>query len=300
MPGMPEIIRMLKEGMYHEATPLLKEQLARDPNNIQAIACLAASYSQTGMKTEAIREFVHLTELQPDSAVHHFNLGVAYESIDDAIRAKACFEKALALDPANRKAQQRLDVINARTGQAVGYASMSDPLPGPWSTEDTATSPREPVAPPKGFNWGGFFFPFWWSIAHRAWLWSVIAFFFGGIASIVLLIKGNEIAFENRLFRNMKEFRAVQKAWTIWGMAIHGAIFLLIAIYFGTIMTMIMGDVIRSGRGNTNVIPPMPGIQQMPNTQPMPKMQEDSSRIMNGTDSHRPLPADFAGVHREA
>ncbi|MHB1457936.1 MAG: tetratricopeptide repeat protein [Armatimonadota bacterium] len=116
--GMPEIINMMKDGKYQQSIPLLKDQLGRNPNNLQAIACLAASYSQTGMKTEAIAEFARLTELQPKNAVHYYNLGGAYESVDDAVKAKESLEKALALEPANEKIRQRLDAVNAKTVEA--------------------------------------------------------------------------------------------------------------------------------------------------------------------------------------
>lgn len=253
-PEMPNIIRMFKEGKYQELIPLLKEHLARNPDDIQARACLAASYAQTGNKIDAIQEFIKLTELQPDIPVHYFNLGVAYESAENGVKAKECYEKVLTLNPGHQKAQQRLDDVNAKIGQTPDAAPTSDIQLGSWpagtALDGSPAPPRavppppvynqsydppipsevflmsRPMAPPSGLNWGGFLLPFWWGIAHSAWLWVVVSLFVPLISSIVLLIKGNDIAFENRQFESMEEFESVQKAWTRWGIGVN--IFLIL------------------------------------------------------------------------
>ena len=44
------------------------------------------------------------------------------------------------------------------------------------------------------------------------------------LLSTLFLIKGNEIAWKNRRFRNTAEFKAVQKKWFIWGCWVYGII----------------------------------------------------------------------------
>ncbi|MHB1457931.1 MAG: hypothetical protein ACYC0V_13560 [Armatimonadota bacterium] len=86
--------------------------------------------------------------------------------------------------------------------------------------------------PPKGLNWGAFLEPFFWSIAHNAWLWAVLSIFLHLVAVIVLLINGNEIAYQNRKFSTEAEFNAVQRSWLIWGLIIRGGITIAAIIIF--------------------------------------------------------------------
>lgn len=239
---MPEIIGMFKEGKYQDVIPLLKDYLSQNPDDIQARACLAASYSATGNKIDAIQGFIKLTELQPNVASHHFNLGVAYESTNNAVKAKESYEKAIALNPGNTKAQERLNAVNATLGQKSGSAPTSDSQLGAWPTGGAAQAPgtlppaytqpignpipprafgsEKPASAPEGLNWGAFFLPFFWSIGHSAWLWMVLSIFIYPVAAIVLLVKGNTIGWEKRQFTGTDQFRAVQKVWAIWGVAV--------------------------------------------------------------------------------
>lgn len=241
-PGMPEIIGMFKERRYQEIIPLLKDYLSKNPDDIQARSCLAASYSATGNQVDAIQGFIKLTELQPNVALHYYNLGVAYESMDNTAKAKECYEKALTLSPESPKVQERLKILNAKLGQTSGPAPISDSQLGSWPAGGTSQSqstpppaysqpvgnpipPRtfasdKPASAPEGLNWGAFFLPFWWSIAHSAWLWMVLSIFFSPIISVVLLITGNKVGWENRKFTGTDQFRSVQKVWAIWGVVL--------------------------------------------------------------------------------
>jgi hypothetical protein len=75
-------------------------------------------------------------------------------------------------------------------------------------------------APPKiqGWNWGAFFLGWIWAISHNTWIGLLtLVPSFGFIMNIVLGVKGNEWAWQNRQFESVEQFKAVQKAWTIWG-----------------------------------------------------------------------------------
>ncbi|MHB0998278.1 MAG: tetratricopeptide repeat protein [Armatimonadota bacterium] len=255
--GLIDGVELFKQGKYTDAILVLEKQLAGNPDDIQSRGCLAACYSKTGRTVDAIQAFLKLTELQPDNAVHYFNLGIVYDNADNPDRARECFEKVLALNPGHQKAQQWLDAVNAKI-QSATPEPISDPELGTWpinavSDNTTSTTPppiipplpaytqayeppippeiglymSKPVYAPGGLNWGGFLLPFWWGIAHRAWLWVIVFLFIPILSSIVLLIRGNDIAFENREYSSMEEFESAQRAWTMWGIGVNLVLIML-------------------------------------------------------------------------
>ena len=70
----------------------------------------------------------------------------------------------------------------------------------------------------SGLNWGAFFLTWIWGISHGVWI-TLLCFvpLIDLIMRFVLLIKGNEWAWEKRAFSNVDEFRQVQRAWMVWG-----------------------------------------------------------------------------------
>lgn len=255
---------LFKQGRYGEAIALLQESLGADPNDITTRVFLAASYAKTGRNEEAIAEFTKLTELDPNNPQHFANLGVAYETVGNGEKAKELFEKALALNPDYQMARQRLDALrppapapatptNTEVGgvsEAPSPVTAAGPIvPPPAPLQDTAPDPVSagpvdaggPITPPPGLNWGAFLLPFWWSIFHSAWLWVVLSIVICPVAAIVLLITGNRVACENRKFRSLEEFRAVEKAWTLWGLIILGINVVLGLLLGGTIVALIAG-----------------------------------------------------------
>ena len=49
------------------------------------------------------------------------------------------------------------------------------------------------------------------------------------IMTIIFLIKGNEIAWRNRKFKDIKQFKDIQRKWNIWGYTIFILFFMFIA-----------------------------------------------------------------------
>ncbi|MBQ0105046.1 MAG: hypothetical protein KBT47_03305 [Armatimonadetes bacterium] len=81
----------------------------------------------------------------------------------------------------------------------------------------SAVLPREC----QGLNWGAFFLPFWWSIFNQTYLGLLCLIpCLNFIMSIVLLIKGNEWAWQNRRFVSPADFNECQKIWMKWGLGI--------------------------------------------------------------------------------
>lgn len=73
----------------------------------------------------------------------------------------------------------------------------------------------------RGWNWGGFLLNWIWSIGNKTWigLLSLIPYL-GFVMAIVLGVKGNEWAWQNREWESVEQFKEVQKKWTIWGVII--------------------------------------------------------------------------------
>ena len=57
----------------------------------------------------------------------------------------------------------------------------------------------------------------WLSIIHM-----LISFIPSIMISILCLIKGNEIAWRNRRFKDIEQFKDIQKKWNIWGYCLLG------------------------------------------------------------------------------
>ena len=73
----------------------------------------------------------------------------------------------------------------------------------------------------RGWNWGAFLLNWIWGIGNSVWI-ALLSFlpFIGLIMLFVLGAKGNEWAWQNRKFDNVEEFKAVQRAWTRWGVGL--------------------------------------------------------------------------------
>lgn len=73
----------------------------------------------------------------------------------------------------------------------------------------------------RGMNFGAFFMSFWWSIFNKTYIGLLILVpFLGWLMAFVLLVKGNEWAWQNRRFESVEEFRQVQKSWTNWSLGL--------------------------------------------------------------------------------
>ncbi len=89
----------------------------------------------------------------------------------------------------------------------------------------------------KGWNWGAFFLNWIWAIAHNTWI-GLLALVLGIIMSIILGVKGNEWAWQNRKWESVEQFKQVQKAWATWGLIIFIASIVL-SVVASVISTMI-------------------------------------------------------------
>ncbi|NEO81656.1 serine/threonine-protein kinase [Moorena sp. SIO4G3] len=70
----------------------------------------------------------------------------------------------------------------------------------------------------KGWNWGAFLIPWFWSMTNNVWI-GLIAFVpqVGWFMAIALGAKGNEWAWKSRRWRSIEHFKAHQRGWAIAG-----------------------------------------------------------------------------------
>ncbi len=86
----------------------------------------------------------------------------------------------------------------------------------------------------KGWNWGAFFLNWIWSIGNQTYigLLSLIPYA-GVIMAIILGVKGNDWAWQNRKWESIEQFKEVQKKWTMWG-------FIILAIYIILLVAVVI------------------------------------------------------------
>jgi len=115
-PARPTIANDLDAGKYSEAASALKQQVARNPNDVQATLWLARSFIDLGDYDQALTYAQRAAHLSPDCTESHFWLARAYAMKADTARsfwlarkARLEYQKAVQLDPDNLDA--RLDLM---------------------------------------------------------------------------------------------------------------------------------------------------------------------------------------------
>lgn len=68
----------------------------------------------------------------------------------------------------------------------------------------------------KGWNWGAFWLNWIWSIGNQVWI-GLLSLVIGIIMAIILGVKGNEWAWQNRKWVSVEQFKETQKKWAMWG-----------------------------------------------------------------------------------
>ena len=108
---------------------------------------------------------------------------------------------------------------------------------GSTGVNDSGTGPTAKLPPElQGFNVGALFLSWIWAIAHQTWI-GLLALVpcVGIVMAIMLGIKGNEYAWQNRKWDSIEQFKATQKVWMYWGVGLFalGVVFQIIAAITG-------------------------------------------------------------------
>ena len=102
------------------------------------------------------------------------------------------------------------------------YPPPAVPLPPGQAPFSPALVPVPPEVLTAGFNWGAFWWTWIWGIAHNVWI-ALLAFVVPWpVMNIILALKGNEWAWQNRRFASVQQFRDTQRAWALWGWVLAG------------------------------------------------------------------------------
>ncbi|HEX9996847.1 MAG TPA: DUF1559 domain-containing protein [Abditibacterium sp.] len=110
------------------------------------------------------------------------------------------------------------------------------------SGQKTAVLPLEL----RGFNWGGLLLSWVWAIGHNTWI-GLLGLIpgIGLIMRVVLGAKGNEMAWRNRKWESVAQFRATQRTW-----ALAGVLVLFLSFFFYMLLAAILFPVFARAREN--------------------------------------------------
>ena len=101
------------------AVPAVAEQRGAAKEQVE----FGVQVAQRGLWREAIYRWERATQLDPTYAAAFNNLAVAYEQDGQLDKARAAYEKALALEPNNQLIKQNFDLfkeLNDRAAQKDG------------------------------------------------------------------------------------------------------------------------------------------------------------------------------------
>jgi len=146
------------------------------------------------------------------------------------------------------------DVRAAKTAAMHTFAPPATPAPQTVPQYYAPPAPllpaylpsgNDPEALPKltGWNWGGFFLSWMWCLSHERISTGVVilvASIIPGLGTLVrwgfkiyLGVKGNELAWSSRRFRDLSEFHDIQRAWTVWGIVTFTVSMIFFILFIG-------------------------------------------------------------------
>jgi len=96
-----EAFERIRQKDYDGSITILKEALAKDPKDINALYLIGLSYSKKQMYAEAIEALTQVIALVPKFAPANFELAICYQNQGDNEKALEYYEKTLELDAGN-------------------------------------------------------------------------------------------------------------------------------------------------------------------------------------------------------
>ena len=153
---------------------------------------------------------------------------------------------AVTSKPEQISATKKWDEITARElepianfdRQATGpIAPPSQPRIDVTAMENTSGLGKTAIVPYeiKGWNWGAFLLSWIWGIGNRVWI-ALIVFipipFLALIMAFVLGAKGNEWAWQRKIWASVEDFKRTQRTWRNWGIGVLIASLIIYALFF--------------------------------------------------------------------
>ena len=111
------------------------------------------------------------------------------------------------------------------------------------ASSDTTAKAAVPEEVKVGFNWGAFLLAWIWGIGNNVWI-SFVVLVLPVIWNIYLGVKGNELAWLNREWESVEQFRQTQAVWSKWGWIVF-----VISLVLSIIFWVIMGAIILAALG---------------------------------------------------
>ena len=110
----------MQAGDNHNALPLLQRARQQTPRHVDLLYALGECLTRLGRPREALEPFDTAIAIAPEARLH-FARAMALEDLSELDGARAGFEQALALDPAQSEALSRLALLAVQRGD-VGEA----------------------------------------------------------------------------------------------------------------------------------------------------------------------------------
>lgn len=146
-------------------------------------------------------------------------------------------------------------------GAPVG-GPVGGPQGGPMQANTSGMGSAAVVpAEIRGWNWGAFWFTWLWAVNHRTWigLIALVSMFsrvpglqflsaISLIIGIILGIKGNEWAWQNRRWESVEQFRRTQRVWAWWALGCFLAVVVIVilAVVLAAVATVRSGALPKS------------------------------------------------------
>jgi uncharacterized RDD family membrane protein YckC len=137
-------IQALRAGDLDQAIDLLARAVIADGRDGEAQAFLGVAYSQKGLHAQATRALQTAVDLEPRSAGHWYNLGIALERAGDLPGAAVAYGETLRINPVHGPAQARRRALGP---SARGRGST--PVTPPWLRGRDAPSTAAQTGTPR-------------------------------------------------------------------------------------------------------------------------------------------------------
>jgi tetratricopeptide (TPR) repeat protein len=95
--NLGELLRMM--GRFQEAEAEFRTSLRLNPRDSGIVSTLALTLAQQGKTAEGLEAAKAAIGMSPQSPAPHFRLGMIHAQMKQYAEARACYEKALTLDP---------------------------------------------------------------------------------------------------------------------------------------------------------------------------------------------------------
>jgi Flp pilus assembly protein TadD len=109
--NLGEMLRRL--GQVQAAEEAYRSALALKPDDAELVSVLGLAMAQRGLRDEGVDYCRKAIVLAPLSPVPHFRMGVILAQMGKPVDARACFERALSIDPAYAPATEGLKNVPA-------------------------------------------------------------------------------------------------------------------------------------------------------------------------------------------